>query len=191
MNGGVPELTSARLRLIVPGGSAAAQLLRYNRQNEAHLRPWDPPWTERHFDIHALEDALVRDLELARDGRAYRFFIFAREGGDDVIGRVSFNEIVRGAFQACFMGYSLAASAQGHGYMTEAASAAIKYMFESAGLHRIMANYVPENERSAAVLRRLGFTVEGVAKNYLFIAGSWRDHVLTSLTNPNPAPPQL
>jgi ribosomal-protein-alanine N-acetyltransferase len=46
-----------------------------------------------------------------------------------------------------------------------------------------MANYRPQNERSARLLERLGFTREGLAKDYLFIDGAWRDHVLTSLTN--------
>ena len=46
-----------------------------------------------------------------------------------------------------------------------------------------MANYMPDNLRSAALLKRLGFEVEGLAKNYLYINGQWRDHVLTSLTN--------
>jgi ribosomal-protein-alanine N-acetyltransferase len=47
-----------------------------------------------------------------------------------------------------------------------------------------MANYRPENERSGILLERLGFVREGLAKDYLFIDGQWRDHVLTSLTNP-------
>jgi ribosomal-protein-alanine N-acetyltransferase len=29
-------------------------------------------------------------------------------------------------------------------------------------------------------LRALGFTVEGYARDYLFIDGAWRDHVLTA-----------
>jgi len=33
-------------------------------------------------------------------------------------------------------------------------------------------------------LLRLGFTREGIARDYLFIDGAWRDHVLTSLTHP-------
>jgi [ribosomal protein S5]-alanine N-acetyltransferase len=35
------------------------------------------------------------------------------------------------------------------------------------------------------LLNRLGFIPEGYARNYLRINGEWRDHVLTSLTNPN------
>jgi ribosomal-protein-alanine N-acetyltransferase len=48
-----------------------------------------------------------------------------------------------------------------------------------------MANYMPTNKRSGNLLERLGFTVEGYAKDYLLINGSWRDHLLTSGTNPN------
>jgi ribosomal-protein-alanine N-acetyltransferase len=47
-----------------------------------------------------------------------------------------------------------------------------------------MANFRPENERSRRLLERLGFVEEGLARNYLFIDGAWRDHVLTSLTHP-------
>ena len=35
------------------------------------------------------------------------------------------------------------------------------------------------------LLRRLGFVVEGYARDYLFLNGQWRDHVMTSLTNPD------
>ena len=47
-----------------------------------------------------------------------------------------------------------------------------------------MANYMPTNEASGKVLKRLGFTVEGYARDYLCLNGKWEDHILTSLTNP-------
>ena len=75
--------------------------------------------------------------------------------------------------------------------MTEALSAAIPFVFETIGMHRIMANYMPANERSGALLRKLGFEVEGFARNYLYINGGWQDHILTALTNPNPSEPVL
>jgi ribosomal-protein-alanine N-acetyltransferase len=97
----------------------------------------------------------------------------------------NFTNVIRGIFHACFLGYKLDERSQGQGYMTEALTGAIDYMFAEQRLHRIQANYMPHNQRSAAVLRRLGFTVEGTARKYLFIGGEWRDHVLTSLTNPD------
>ena len=67
--------------------------------------------------------------------------------------------------------------------MSEALRATNAFVFDVIRLHRIMANYRPENVRSGRLLERLGFVREGIAKDYLFIDGAWRDHVLTSLTN--------
>jgi ribosomal-protein-alanine N-acetyltransferase len=46
------------------------------------------------------------------------------------------------------------------------------------GLHRIEAGTLPHNEASQMVLRRCGFKRFGTAEDYLFIAGSWQDHVM-------------
>jgi ribosomal-protein-alanine N-acetyltransferase len=68
--------------------------------------------------------------------------------------------------------------------MTEAVRAVCDYAFGPMGLHRIQANHLPDNHRSAAVLRRLGFTVEGLARELVLIEDRWRDHVLTALLAP-------
>jgi ribosomal-protein-alanine N-acetyltransferase len=70
--------------------------------------------------------------------------------------------------------------------MTEALRAVCAHAFTQMGLHRIQANHLPENLRSAAVLQRLGFEVEGYARSFLLIDGRWRDHVLTALVAPDP-----
>ena len=69
--------------------------------------------------------------------------------------------------------------------MTAVVKAGIDVMFTDYGLHRIQANYMPSNTRSASLLERCGFVREGLAKSYLQIAGRWEDHVLTALVNPN------
>jgi [ribosomal protein S5]-alanine N-acetyltransferase len=51
-------------------------------------------------------------------------------------------------------------------------------------LHRVQANVRHENTRSLALLMRLGFEREGLAREYLFIDGAWRDHVMTARINP-------
>ena len=63
---------------------------------------------------------------------------------------------------------------------------AIDYGFNELGLHRIMANHMPDNERSAGLLKSLGFEREGYAREYLYINGRWEDHVLNALINPDP-----
>ncbi len=69
--------------------------------------------------------------------------------------------------------------------MREILEAGINYAFEELKLHRIMANYIVENDRSGRLLASLGFETEGVAKSYLKINGRWQDHQLTSKLNPN------
>jgi ribosomal-protein-alanine N-acetyltransferase len=189
--GEAPQLFTERLMLAIPGAEAADACVRFNRENEAHLAPWSAPMTPRDFDAGFWRETLERFKVQAVQGARYSFCIFERRLGLDgpLLGYLNFTEIVRGVFQACYMGYSLAERAQGKGYMTEAARAGIEFIFDEIGLHRIMANYMPSNARSAAVLRRLGFTIEGQARAYLYLAGAWQDHVLTSLTNPRPVIP--
>lgn len=155
------------------------------------MAPWSPRFTPRHFDAGALRESLGASVADYRAGSRYAFCIFERGAGADgpLLGYLNFSEVVRGVFQACYMGYALAESAQGRGYMTEAARAGVDFIFNRVRLHRVMANYMPANARSAAVLERLGFTIEGTAREYLYLAGAWQDHVLTSLTNPRPVTP--
>jgi ribosomal-protein-alanine N-acetyltransferase len=104
---------------------------------------------------------------------------------------VSLSNIVRGVFQAAHLGYGIDHSLQGQGLMHEAVSEIIRFAFDDLRLHRLQANYQPHNQRSAALLQRLGFVEEGLARDYLYINGAWRDHVLTSLTNPQFDPARM
>jgi ribosomal-protein-alanine N-acetyltransferase len=56
-------------------------------------------------------------------------------------------------------------------------------------MNRIMANYMPNNTRSAAVLGRLGFTIEGTASAYLYLARRLARPRADVLTNPDPVVP--
>jgi len=82
------------------------------------------------------------------------------------------------------LGFSIARRFEGKGLMREALIAATNFMFEREGLHRIMANFRPENIRSERLLTSIGFRREGFARSYLQINGRWADHVLTSMINP-------
>jgi len=177
-------IETARLNISRLSRKDAQDVQAYYLANAAHLDPWEP---QRSADFHQLSTCRARIeaslLEVAA-GRAVKLVLRAKASGA-LIGACNFNTIVRGPFQACTLGYSIAASAEGQGLMYEALSGAIAYMFEVEKLHRIMANYVPENKRSGALLARLGFEIEGRAKNYLHIGGRWRDHILTAKINPS------
>ena len=119
---------------------------------------------------------------MAREGTGLRFVAF--EGPQsDIVASLNLWNIRRGAVQAAILGYAVDASCEGRGYATEAAEAVIRYAFGVLRLHRIETGYQPMNERSAKVLRKLGFVVEGYARDHLLVGGAWRDSILVSLTN--------
>lgn len=178
-------IETARLVLHLPSAREADAVLEYFRRNREHLEPWEPARAPGFYTRAFWTERLERNRWEWEHDLSMRLFARMRADPEGaVVGSCSFNNIIRGAFQACNLGYSMDAECQGQGLMAEALRAAIDYVFAVLGLHRVQANYQPVNERSAALLRRLGFVVEGYARNYLFIDGAWRDHVLTSRIRP-------
>ncbi len=182
-------LKTARLLLTQPGPEDAARMVEFFRENLEHFAPWDPPRPPDFLTPEHWRERLIRSRVDRLEDRALRLVLFLRnDPGGAPVGFCNFTQIVRGPFQACYLGYGLGRRFEGQGYMSEALQGAIDHVFRSLGLHRIMANHIPENTRSGRLLRRLNFVVEGYARDYLFIAGAWRDHVLLSRTHPGNLP---
>ena len=177
-------ITTERLTLRMAGADDVPAILRYFTENRAFLEPWEPRKNENFFTEGFWTEQVRWNSEEAEADRSLRLFVFPHDAPGEVIGTVNLTEFVRGIFQACYLGYGLAAAREGRGYMREALRGAIAHAFGPLRMHRIMANYMPHNRRSGNVLKALGFTVEGFARDYLRINGRWEDHVLTSLTNP-------
>jgi ribosomal-protein-alanine N-acetyltransferase len=172
-----------RLSVRLLARADAARVAAYYSANREHLQPWSPTFHSGMFNEQFWTREADRRMGDFQAGSEVRGFLYPRGDPHTVIGNLSLAQIVKGALHACTLGYSLAADAQGHGYMLEAVRAAVAYAFGSLGLHRVMADYMPRNRRSAAVLRQAGFVVEGYARDYLLINGRWEDHVLTAITN--------
>jgi ribosomal-protein-alanine N-acetyltransferase len=177
-------LRTQRLRLepLVPEYAEAA--CAYYARNRAHLDPWEPARAPDFFTAAYHRRELERTWREQLAGSCARFAVHVG-ASDDLVGIINLWQIRRGNLQVAVIGYSLDAVHEGHGYMTEAAGAVVEYGFGALNLHRIETSYHPTNERSGRVLRRLGFVVEGYARDYLRINGDWRDAILVSLTNPN------
>ena len=173
-------ISTQRLTLTPPAEADSEAMLDYHRGNRLHLQPWEPRRDETFYTDAAMAARVAAMVEAMRAGSALHLLVRTAAGGP-VIGEIGFTNIVRGAFQACHLGFSVCGQAQGQGLMHEALTGALAAVFDQVGLHRVMANYRPENARSARLLDRLGFEREGLARAYLHIDGAWRDHVLTSL----------
>ena len=179
------ELLTERLRIQSSQQVLAEEALDFFSRNRNHLTPWDPPWADDFLTRPFHAQRLERSEQEFDSGTAYRYWM--RQGDQStprVIGCIHISNVVRGAFHSAMLGYCMDGMLQGRGLMTEALRAVITEMFSPrVRLHRLQANHMPENLRSAAVLMRLGFQTEGLAPSYLFINGAWRDHVVTARIN--------
>jgi ribosomal-protein-alanine N-acetyltransferase len=177
------QLATPRTHIRHAVDTDAAALWRFRLENREHLAPWEPLREERYFTVGHCLQTIGDWREAIRLDRGYPFLVLDPQEGE-VIATFNLANLVRGVFQACHLGYAIAQKWQGQGLMQEALEMGLAWAFGPLGLHRVMANYMPRNERSGRLLQRLGFEREGYAQRYLCIAGEWEDHVLTSLIHP-------
>jgi [ribosomal protein S5]-alanine N-acetyltransferase len=165
--------TMARTRLIATGDAAPlADLARANRE---FLGPWEPIRPEEYFTVDGQRRAIEEALERYEYGTLVPHVIVDR---DQIVGRVTLTNIVRGAFQSCNLGYWVAFEHNGRGFATGAVREIMTVAFRELGLHRIEAGTLLHNIASQRVLERNSFERFGVAPRYLNIAGRWQDHAL-------------
>jgi ribosomal-protein-alanine N-acetyltransferase len=181
------RLETERLVLREPEDGDVARLLLYYQFNEERFARWEPARTEglAHFERWV---RLRRAESAAGSGRS--FLALDRAEPDVLVAIVNLYDIRTFATYDAVLGYSLDGAYEGRGFAREAIEAVVRHAFDVLNLHRIKANYQPANERSGALLRRLGFVVEGYARDMIHMRGTWRDHIMTSLINPDWNPPE-
>lgn len=135
----------------------------------------------------AASDAFLDRIE--KGFERYGFGLWAVEVADSGLF-LGFTGLAVQTFPAHFtpaveVGWRLARHAWGHGYATEAADAALEFAFTAAGLREVVSITTRTNQRSIAVMRRLGMTTDP-AENFehpLLPRGHpLRPHVLYRLT---------
>lgn len=103
---------------------------------------------------------VTRDLEAMAQGEYLRFGIERADTGV-LIGTCTLFSISISISASCRraeVGYGLASSAWGRGYMDEALRCLLAYGFSELKLNRVEADIDPRNSASARSLERLGFT---------------------------------
>jgi ribosomal-protein-alanine N-acetyltransferase len=180
------ETPNLVLRLLPRDG--AERMLAYYVRNQEHLSPWEVARPPAFFTREFWEQRSVAVHDEASRGVGFRWVLLRKgEPEGPFLGTCSLSQIVRGPNQSALLGFGIDHSYVGRGLMGEAVRAVMSYAFGELGLKRVHANYMPTNEPSGKLLGRLGLVIEGYAREYVFINGAWRDHILTSAINPDPA----
>ena len=116
------------------------------------------PYTETHA-----EEWLCRvEEETQTLNQPINFAI--RDDSDGLIGGIGFHDFQTG--HRAELGYWIGKAYWGQGIMTEAVKALTRYGFEELGLVRVYAHVFTHNHRSAKVLQKAGFSLEGILRRH-------------------------
>lgn len=131
------------------------ELIDAEREMLAEWMPWAPSST-----LATTRDFLARALRQQADDLGFHTVIVVR---GEIVGTIGFNDLSR-ENRSVEIGYWLARRAQGRGTMTLAARALVEHAFGPLTLNRVVIRAGVANHRSRAVAERLGFALEGVAR---------------------------
>jgi ribosomal-protein-alanine N-acetyltransferase len=149
-------------------------------ESRDYLSPWEPTWPSDALSESAYLRRLRRLAAEWKGDEGYSFHVFRRDGGQ-LVGGIGLTQVRRGVAQTATLGYWAGQKFERRGYTTEAVKLVVQFAFASLRLHRIEAACLPENTASRRVLEKAGFLREGYARQYLMIAGEWRDHLTFAL----------
>jgi RimJ/RimL family protein N-acetyltransferase len=172
------SIVTARLRL-VPVTAANAEALWRLMQTPELRKFQDLPSMER-AQFVSLVAAHGRRTEIEGPGR-YEWLVERVDGGE-TIGWVSLR-VGEATRENGEVGYSLLEAFRGNGYATEAVRALVDIAFSIGNLRMLRAYCLPENERSRALLRRLGFREDGRLKHGASLRGRAVDVMSYTLKN--------
>jgi ribosomal-protein-alanine N-acetyltransferase len=159
----------------------AEALLGLRLKNKDFLTPFEPEKPERYFTLTEQRRELEVGDEARRQDLRYVFGVYLTDG-DTLVGRISIDNVVRGAWQNATLGYFIDRDHNGRGLGTEAVTQTVRWAFEEAELHRVQAGVMPRNVASIRVLEKAGFRYEGTSPRYLKINGVWEDHNMYAIT---------
>jgi [ribosomal protein S5]-alanine N-acetyltransferase len=175
-----PVLTGETVILRPPATGDFVQWRELREASRAFLVPWEPSWPQDDLTRTSFRNRVKGCAHDRATGEAYSFFLF-RKNDKALLGGLTLGNIRLGVAQMATLGYWMGEAFAGQGYMREAVELALRFSFDTLGLHRVEAACLPRNTRSLQLLFRLGFQKEGQARDYLEINGRWEDHILLAI----------
>lgn len=148
--------------------------------NRDRLRPWFPWMTDT---MQVTDTRAFVELSVARpaknDGGEYALLV-----NDQLAGILGYHSI-NWTHRRTALGYWLDHRHEGHGLITRGVRCLLDQAFHDWKLHRIEITADVTNTRSRAVPQRLGFTFEGIRKDYMLRHGHFHDEAVYVMLAPD------
>ncbi len=133
-------------------------------ESRDHVRPW-LPFADQHQSVDETRDWIIRMAAHWLLRESFECSLWEATTGR-YLGGLGLHprDWELGYFE---IGYWLRASAQGHGYVSEAVRLVGDYVFTSLGARRLEIRCDARNRRSAGVAERMGFAHEATLRNQM------------------------
>lgn len=143
-------------------------------ESQAELKPW-MPWAVKVASAKDYE-IRVREGQIKYLGRQDFWLLIFLRGTETLIGSSGLHS-ANWEVPSFEIGYWLHTQHTGQGYITEAVEGICQFAYTQLEAQRLFIRCDSENERSAAVARRCGFTFEGTHRH------DSRDHLTNELAS--------
>ena len=177
------ELESNRLILRALNQEFAPNVCEFYKKNYDHLALWEPNLSRHFLLTDAMEKFMKADFKNILLGNSIRYWFSFKSVPDKLIGAINFQNIRRGAFKSCQIGYKIDQEFSRRGLTAEAMHCTITSLFTEEGLHRIEALIDMDNISSINLAEKLGFLREGISRECVRINQKWKDCYQYSLLN--------
>ncbi len=139
-------------------------------EDREHLRPW-LPWVDQSTSSEYTRQFIRGALEQFSHNQGFSAAIWI---DGQVGGGIGFHN-VNWLNKNVEMGYWLSSRFEGQGIASDACRALINYAFDEWKLNRVEIRCATGNKRSAAVPKRLGFSLEGTLREAQFVNDKFYD----------------
>lgn len=170
------EYETKRLILRVLKPDSADAVLDFYLRDRAYFEQFEPDRLPQFYTPNFQKTMLRYEYNAAVKQASVRYYISPKTAPRTVIGTVCFHNIQRMVYASCEIGYKFSTAYQHNGYAAEAIEKVLEVIFCDLGLHRVVAMVLPDNQPSIRLLTRLGFSREGLIREYMILHGEWKDH---------------
>ncbi|WP_445486633.1 GNAT family N-acetyltransferase [Niallia sp. 03133] len=149
------------------------ELFQLTNSSRIYLRKW-LPWLDATVKLEDTQSFINGCLQGYADNKSMNTVILWK---GKIAGIAGYNQI-NWSNQTAYIGYWLGKSFQGHGIMTQVASALTEYALKELNLNKVEIRAAVKNSKSRAIPKRLGFQQEGCIRQAEWLYDHYVDHVV-------------
>lgn len=156
---------------------SAPQVLEFLTRNRDFFDKYEISKQDNYYTTAFQKKTLQAEAAALLQGTAIRFYCFTAKNPDEIIGTVSFQNIRRGGFMSCQIGYKIDKAHTRQGLGRKCVSLALDAITRDYEIHRVEAYIMPDNIASIELAKSVGFVPEGIAYDFAKINNNWENHL--------------